>query len=356
MIGLENTSDITSKRDCVMQTYTNIISQLTESQKIRLLTDFNSLIDPEMAQMGLPSVQSEHLFERMSGRFGAPEVLARSWDRQLIAEVSAAVCRYLARMGVGHVILPTARAAIGDVDTALSEDPYLSSLLALSYSEGADSARMPASLSGYGTRQGKTVTCKGNYKIVWRDRELCERTLQEHLVLPFERVMENGGCASVVVDAGDVLNEKLKKTTYINDEGEECEREATVLRTNVSDADTVPAINRGDIVLSGSAATLQGAVHNYRRLKCAIEHGQATSFDLEDAVASGEAVSEETVNEALCRLLDFAFSHAKESPDALTPEPKNLNLRAMRESTVLLTNNGVLPLGAPTKDTCTSLR
>ena len=115
-----------------MYTYHHVIRRLTEADKIRLLTDLDSLSSPEAQELGIPQVNCAALREGLCGdtaELPSPAVLARSWNTELMTEAAEEAARRLLAKGVNHVILPPAGSAIVSDGERLSEDPLLSGAL-----------------------------------------------------------------------------------------------------------------------------------------------------------------------------------------------------------------------------------
>ncbi len=315
-----------------MQIDSHIIGRLTESQRIRLLTNFSSLSDPELSALGVPTVTVSSLASLGDGRYPSPSALARSWNTALVSAVATDVCRHA--MGKGIVddtcclSVPGARASGGVKGDSLSEDPLLAGEMAGAVLRGVSNAGLNACMEGYSARRSESRP----------DRVTDARVLYEQLVTPFTTALSAGPCLGVLMDADTELPAEWR------------ERGIRPLRRRVSDRDTVKALTRGDILLEGSAIALQSAMHTYRRLTRAIEHGKATTGELNAAIAAGEAISEETVNEALERLLSFVHAYADKQKALETADDEALTERALSGATVLLANrDSTLPLRAGTR-------
>ncbi len=344
-----------------MFTYQSIIDRLTESQRIRLLTNFNSLSDPALAGLGVPTVTVEPFESIADERFPTLRALARSWDRELMADVVTETCRR-ADPQITCLAMPGAKAAVGAVHDSLAEDPLLTGEMAGALLKGVQDAGLNACMEGYGThrrgaRNGATWSSHPG-------RPVGPRVLEEQLVSPFTTAISAAPCLAVLTETDMMLPVEWKTIAPIR-----------VARSHVSDQDTVRALERGEILLEGSAVALQSALHTYRRLRRDLERGKATMEETNAAMAAGEAISEETVHEALERLLSFAGECAKRHTPAVKPTeptsaatavtkgkrakrgkalpvvalPSTLTERACAGSTVLLENSGVLPLKSKTK-------
>ena len=119
-----------------MLDHTHVMSQLSEDQKIRILTDIHSLAEPELAALGVPSVACGIAHAGCGGEYPSSAHLACSWDKTLLADVSESLCSDLSRRGVNHVLLPGAAVGVTPFDEALSEDPCLAGELAGAYLTG----------------------------------------------------------------------------------------------------------------------------------------------------------------------------------------------------------------------------
>ena len=324
-----------------MLNLTQTIRQLNEAQKIRLLTDIHSLAEPEPGTAGVPSVRCGSPHDLDGGDFPAPSVLARSWDKALLSDVAEAQCRALARKGFHHVFLPGAKTRLTPFGEGMAEDPVLAGALAGACLQGANRAGLSASLSGFGLTPPEAVRL---------GTPLSRRNRYTHLDAPYALAMGGGDCKGMVIrDPSETIREELRST--IREAG------GYVLCLHAEGTETVRALAAGMICLSGSPQAVQTALHNHRRLTSAIQQGKATTGELEDACAAGDAISEETLDEALERLLRFA--DACGTPDE-RPAPEGaltaLQRKALLSSTVLLENRTrrkggqkLLPLKNPRK-------
>lgn len=299
-----------------MLDHTHIISQLTEGQKIRLLTDIHSLAEPEFTALGIPQVRCGSVRDVRGEGFPTPASLARSWDKALMNNVTEAQCRLLAGQGYDHVYLPEAKVRVMPYGQGLSEDPVLAGELVGACLAGANRAGLSASLCGYGFTDREVARLGG---------ELASRELYGFLELPYLRALRGGACSGLVTETTAEMPPEMAF--------------GQLLRRSAEGQDTVTAIAGGQICLHGSAAALQGALHNYRRMKTAIEHGRVTTGELEAACACGEAMSEETLDGAVEHLLTFAEAcDTHPIPETVAGQYGELAARAARGAVVLLEN------------------
>ena len=359
-----------------MYTYRHIISRLTEADKIRMLTDLNSLSGPDAARWGIPQVTCASTGDGCLGHTAeglpAPALLARSWDVALMRETAAELTLRLAAKGVNHILLPPAASAITPDGVRLSEDPHLSGRLAGGMLEGSCEAGLTATQTGYGFTPAD-ASCM--------DTPVSPRFLAEHVILPCKTAAMSGFPIAILSEDNTPFEASLAEDYPFR------------LRRSTYGTETVTALLRGEILVKGSARALTSALHTYRRMKSAIACGQMGTGELETAVIEGEAMSPEALDGAVDRLIAFAeaVSHgsiptpsvssdptaneadtpapsvssdpaANEADTPLTPDfdtaaktrpapqPKDLRKRALEGATVLLENrNGFLPLTKPVR-------
>lgn len=309
-----------------MRTYHHIISQLTEARKIRLLTDLYSLAEPEWESLGVPQVNSASLREAGGNVYPTPAALSRSWDAALIREVSEQICWDKSATGINHIILPPAGSAVTSDGERLSEDPCVSGALAGAFLAGANNAGMTATLSGYGFTPADASHM---------DTPVSHRFSCDHLYTPVTTALRSGICAGVIAEGSEELPKGLSSADYI------------LFRRRAEDKETVTALAAGELLIQGSASALQSALHNHRRLKAAIEHGKATTGELETAIAAGEAMSEDTLDDAVDRLLTFAAA-CRDGVAPTTP-PASIQTDKVVEETQETTDNGKEVVGESAK-------
>ncbi len=312
-----------------MQTYQHIIDALTEGQRVRLLTDIRSLSDPSLAALGVPSLTVGSLASLLEREALGARAMARSWDPALVSGLTAAVC--------GEPSLPTcltvpgAKAAVGAMPASLSEDPVLSGDMAGAILQGISRAGLHACMTGYTAHNGDTAVT-GHVPVE-------PRVIEEHLTAPFRTALYAAPAEGIVAEFDTEVPASWRELNGM-----------FILRRHASAEETVRALLRGEILLAGSASTLQSALHTHRRLCRELAHGKVTMERFNAACSAGEAISEETLGGALERL--FAFAEA--CGHRRTAEPADarpaLYARAFGEMTVLLDNSArLLPLKKQTK-------
>ncbi len=317
-----------------MHTYESIIRQLREDEKIQLLTDIYSFATPEMAALGLPAMQTARLFakEKDDNTLPTPALLARSFDTELMEQISRHLCGALARRGVNHVMLPGPKAAVGAVSSSLAEDPYLASMMAGAWLKAAADAGMPAFFNHYAPEPPVSARISMASEAAMWERLPNTRLVGDQLQVPFSRALQNGAVTGVLHESGKAMPPMRGNTRMF------CRAE--------TGRETVLALRRGELCTQGVAAALRAARLHYDRLHKAVSVGNADQAELDEAIAAGTAISEEEMNDALDKLLGLAHACAAAKPvPNYDPQPaEELCRRALSGSTVLLENKGILPL------------
>ena len=324
-----------------MLKYDYIISRLTDSQKIRLLTDIRNLSQDEFSEFGIPGVNIGNVRDFAKDVYPSTVNLANSWDTVLVGLVSGDIYSRMKASGFNHALVPSAKIKISPFRYALSEDPHLAAEIAGEYLASAERSGMTASMPGF------SVT---DDEIKWLDEKPDASILAELLVNPYRYASAKGRCRGVITE-NKTTSPEYKEVNHALSDAVVSDRishnGAFSLSKNVSAGDTVKYIAESRICMDASAQTLSAALNRYKKLKNSITAGNASVGELENEVDSGKAISPETIDEAVDRLLDFAFA-CNEQIDI--PEPDgirraSLSARAARESVVLLKNSdGILPV------------
>lgn len=317
-----------------MLNHSHVIHQLSEAQKLRLLTDIHSTEDPGLNALGVPRVRWRNAYAGRKATYPSPSFLACSWDEELVGEVTEALCREELARGDCHLVLPSPKPKLTPYGEALSEDPHLSARLAAAALTGALRTGASVSPEGYGLTSSERGDVGGEQAL---------RFTRTFLRLPFRTLARVGGYAGLVTEGDFPASEISEETTRF-------------FCRAVTPSETVKALSEGKICLSGSEEGLRLALANYRRLRGAVETGKAAMGDLAAACSAGEAISPEEIDAALDRLLDFAFAcEGVKTTEALSAvDTDALARHASLASAVLLENRcggkskrPLLPLRAP---------
>ena len=321
-----------------------------------------SAFSPSVGKRGVKVSKSLPNYGAPTTSFPSPENVARSFDTQLAASVADLIAKEAVALGVNAVETPDG-AVISDRDSRvggeLSEDAYLSGKMLASYIRGYEHNGVMA-IMPFADEQYKT----------WLYRE--DKILREAGFEPYEIAVKEGEPSLIRISEGTLEGVPMAESKRLID---------GILKTEWQYKGAVGAFDAGDVNLaralslgvsylpsaasSQAAKRLAAAVERYKDILVDIEAGSSNQAKLAAALASGEAVSEESLNEALEKLLATVDSHAvnaKENTDKYSSYPFNhavifdeqshaeLAFRAACDTIVLLKNeDGVLPISRDKK-------
>ena len=324
-----------------MLNHNEVIEKLTLKQKLSLLTDIRSLSKPEMTDMGVPYVSVLTLEQLMSEQYEglSPSRLANSWDAELIEQVSyQTVAETNSRLpGAKLLLTPVAKPALNVYQTALSEDPFLSGALATAFAAGVRRAGCGCCLDGFYLTESD---------IEQLDIRPDMAAIGEMILKPYAMAAKNTSYNGVLTANRALPNEyrDVNEKLFTSNSAINALNGAPRLCKPRSDEEALTAILDGKIVLLSGSAALESAYDNYHYILRAIEDEVVTMEDLDEALADGRAVSDDMLNRAVDRVLDFAhaLTQASEQPSR---SPNAVTKNAFAASCVLLKNeNAVLPL------------
>lgn len=323
-----------------MLKYYSIISQLSEKDKIRILTDVTCLANKEFKVLGIPEIKIAEADNYCQDIYPSAITLANSWDMPLIGSVADDIYKKMFENDIGLITVPAPKVKINPYSPALSEDPCLAAAVSREYLKAANRVYAPTALNA------GTITSN---EAEWIDDSPDERFIHEFLFKPYSDAAKDLECSAIFTQSADsdnAVNSLLTDKPYT----EAISKKATVICRCVSAENTVLHIAGGGLCFEGSGPELESALIRYKQTKKAIEHAHSTVEDLNTDVALGKAISPETIDEAVDRLIDFAFS-VKRKPQLLDKrDTASLALRACERSTVLLKNkSSVLPMRKSSK-------
>ena len=325
-----------------MLKYYDIISRMSDSDKIRMLCDIKCLSDKKYRVLGIPELNIREIADFCGDQYPVPEALAHTWDPALTGRVADALFQKAIEGKAGLVRAPAPRIKINPYRQALSEDPVLALSMAEAYADAAQRAGVGIAVPGFGLYKDE---------LEWLDHSPDTRMIRELIVKPYKDFTKSKKCAAVITRTN------LESETYgqVNASiAQMVSSELTVqdgahVCTRVSAENTVLHLANGGLCFEGSAVAVESALEKYKKLEQEIVNGRVTTEQLGEEVAAGKAISPEKLNEATDRLLSFIFS-VKRKPSILgVTEDATLALKAATESTVLLKNRSVLPLKKGTK-------
>ncbi len=318
-----------------MLKYNDIITKLTDEQKIRILTGAGSISGKDMKILGIPEIKAVRLKDIDRDVFPHVTSLAHAWNTDLWGSVALSKLSRLNDEQKPFAIVSGARIKLSPHRKEVSEDPYLASMLSASFIKAAGDAGIAVGASGYYITESDAE---------WLDKEPSERILNEYVVAPYMRACALGGSDIIMTDVR-TPNEAYKDSCeYIQNAADG----SLFVCETASDEHTVDFISRGIVCLKASQNTLRQALSRYKKLKQLLDQGKdITLSQLEEELANRTAISEESVNAALDKTLEFIFKCAQsKKPQAESDESRDgLALEALRQSTVLLKNSdNLLPI------------
>jgi beta-glucosidase len=318
-----------------------LLSEMTLEEKVSILSGEDFWSVPAIERLGIGKLRvtdgpngarggGSLIGGVKSASFPVGIALGATWDVPLVKEIGAALADEVKSKGAHMLLAPTVNihrsVTNGRNFECYSEDPILSAELAVGYISG---------LQGHGI--GATIKhFAGNESEIERttiSSEIGERALREIYLIPFEHAVKRAGTWGVMSSYnrlnGTYTSEHnwLLSTVLRGEWG----YDGIVMSDWFGSHSTAPTVNAGlDLEMPGPAR----------------DRGQK----LIDAVHAGE-VSLETLDQrvrAMLRLMERVGSlddhrpHQERADDR--PEHRALIRRAGAASTVMLKNEGVLPL------------
>ena len=261
--------------------------------------------------------------------FPAGACLGASWDENLLEEVGAAMGREARAEGVGVLLGPglniKRHPGGGRVFEYLSEDPYLSGKAAAALVRGIQSEGVGASVKHFAGNNQETSRMR-------LDSVIDERTLREVYLAGFEMAVREGEPWTVMTSYNLLNGEHTGESRRLIAEvlRREWGFDGLVMSDWMAVFDRVAGLRAGlDLEMPG------GGAWDARVLR-AVESGRLSQDEVDEAAARVVALSlraERARAEAGPAEVDWDAHHA-------------LARRAAAAGTVLLTNDGLLPLAA----------
>lgn len=323
-----------------MLKYYNLIKQLSDRDKIRMLCDIESLGDEKYASLGIPAIRVGEIEKYLSGDFPTSVALANSWDTELVGKIADAAVRKMKQDSVNLTVMPSPKIKINPFSPTLSEDPYLATVMAEEYFKAAQRASVSSCLNDFRLTSRESD---------WMDRVPDERFVYEYIVKPYAEIAKKGNCVSVLTDSSHIAeNYRAINQTLTDLVGKGRIADGAVPMSRKLPAEhTASHFARGGLAFEASSVVLEGALDKYRQMKKEIDLGKVTAEELQSEILGGKAISEEMIDAAVDRLLDFAYTVSKKTTDDWDTDTVNDSLRekAVGESIVLLKNQSdILPL------------
>ena len=261
----------------------------------------------------------------------SPTALAASWDEDLVREIGELLAGEARRKGIDVLLGPTInlhRSPLGGRHfEQFSEDPLLTGRMATAYVLGLQSRGVGGCPKHYVCNDSETE--RQTLKV-----DVAERPLRELYMAPFERVVREAGAWTVMAAYSGVGEYKMTESPLLTDPlSERWGFDGMVVSDWFATHSTVPAGRAAlDLVMPGPDGPWGDA--------------------LLAAVRAGD-VPEATIDEKVRRILRLAARVGAlegvppATPPAVRPPQEVVSAlvrRASSAGSVLLTNNGILPL------------
>lgn len=319
-----------------------IIASLSTEQKIRLLTDLESISDKKYKALGLPTIRIAETDRSSNGLFPSTAAIANSWDISTVREAARISCRDKSLEKYNLIKVPSSKPALSPYTISYSEDPILSGRICKAYSEGVKDAQKAPIISN---------PLINDSDLSMLDKEPDVRVLNEFATAPFSIASEQENSVAFMVDSECSDRDYLKYNEHLFENSSNSNKIYSII-SEVSPDKTVETIEKGKICVKASYESLNSAHENYINIKKSISHGKSTLHDLEIEIKEHRAISTDTIDIALDNLIEFAlWCNKKSGSDALMQSIEEndaideLSRKSIVESTVLLKNeNNILPI------------
>ena len=305
-------------------------------------------------RLGIPALVHEECLTGLAAwkaaTFPTPLAWGASFDPDLVFEMGAIIGKSMKALGIHQGLAPVLDVVSdprwGRVDECISEDPYVVGTIGTAYVQGLQAAGVHATLKhfiGYSASNAG----RNHAPVHAGPREIADVYLP-----PFEMAIIDGGAKSVMNSYADLDGEPLAAsaaylTGVLREKlGFEGVVVADYFAVAFLEVMHAVAANRGE----AAALALEAGID------IELPTGDAYLRPLADRIRAGEfdeAYVDRAVLRALAQkeelgLLD-ADAYEDEPPvgiDLDSPEHRALARKLADESVILLSNNGVLPLGA----------
>lgn len=319
-----------------------LLAQLSIEDKANIVTGHGIWTTRSVEAAGIPSmtVTDGPNGARGGGLMGtgtptacipAGSVLGATWNPELLNQLGVLLGEESIAKGANVLLAPTInlhRNPLGGRNfECYSEDPYLTGTLASAYIQGVQSKNVAVTAKHF-------VANDSEYERNSIDSQVDERTLREVYLLPFEHAVKEGKAWGIMSSYNRVNGTFASENAWLL---------KTVLREQwgfdgfvVSDwfavRSTGPSITAGlSLEMPG-----QGQWYGSERIQKAIENGECEEQDLDQIVTD--------MLKLMQRTGAFDGIGGGEENQIDSPEHRALIRHAATEGTVLIKNDGVLPL------------
>lgn len=336
------------RKEDTVKNPTELIAELSLLEKAALVSGANTWQTRAVERLGIPAIwmsDGPHGLRKQLGSadhlgmhgsepatcFPTAATVANSWDEDLGREIGAAIAWEAREQGV-HVLLGPGlnikRSPLGGRGFEYySEDPELSGRLAAAYVSGIQSQGVAATPKHY------AVNSQELRRMV-SDSVIDERTLREIYLTAFEIVVKSAR-PWAIMSAYNLIN-----GTFAHEHSDLLQKilrdewgfDGAVISDWGGSNDAVEAVRAG-----GTIEMPSPGFDSVRQIVRAVENGDLNEHDLDARVLE------------VLTLVERVDSAAPAGTSTWIGEHHQLARRAAAESTVLLRNEGVLPLAAGTR-------
>ena len=330
-----------------MLKFQDILDKLSIEQKIDIICNFPSIKDNGLINDCGVIRESSYNSGEYLAESPAFFALARSWNNALIKKVSE---RFFAgckdKHGISLMDLPSASVKVSPYSTGLSEDPYLTGSLVKACIDAGKSSHVATCLIN-------PVLDKDTAE--YTDKTLDSAVINDYLFKSYEYLKSNRpSVLKIDLHAGDsTFGEQNDKNVA------EFSKNIPVLYSGVdSEYAFTEIFGKDKFVLGLNRSKLQDACENYDTLTERYKSGEIELSDVILSCEGGTAVSPDMLDRVVNNILTFSeycggdirksgddqSYIVKEKSKQEKEEWFATGVAAATESTVLLKNDGVLPL------------
>ncbi len=324
-----------------------LIDKLTVDQKLAILTDGKFLSSENAHGLELPCLRMENYDDINASKeageeYPSLEALANAWNVNAVGEIAKNVGVQAKGQGVNALLLPRLNPRGTPFSKGISEDPYLAGKLVGALGAGVASVGLTPVLGTCGLKKSD---------VAYLDKKPDFRALAEYYIEPYRVASQD------CTQGGVSTSFKALQKEYHDVNVDFLYRLARkhIVKNKFSIAETTDAEYAVESLSSGNSLCLHGhthllkdAVERYLEIQKLVEEGSATADELDEAVREGNALSISALDEAVDKVIEFAFeceqTAQKASGVQSSIEKERLLTELAEQSVVLLKNkSGLLP-------------
>lgn len=326
---------------------TDIISKLSDEQKIALVADVFSAASDAFGAAGVPHLERTDLDTldlELNADAASPDfsALATAWNPKLAEFVAESVLSRADTARFNFVATPSLSVKTGPCASGMSEDPYLIAKITDAYVSAIEKSGARPCLTGCTLDQTETE---------YLDPRADDAVIYDVLARAAEAVIRAQKTAAAELSLRALKGDWKAVNMQIAERATSAKN--TFVLRDAPEESFLGRLTDDNILFTGaSVSALRSALKNYERMKEDVEHGSVGAEELEKAVAAGTAVSRDTLDTAVDGVID-RIRILSARGGAFVPktddECRSAALYAARECIVMLKNANALPLGSGVK-------